>query len=81
MNNNKSPRIDQIINEFLKNMSDNVLKLTVNVLDDVLGICKVPDDWYMGVICPIYKNNGLIDNLNNYRGITLLSSMGKLFTS
>ena len=35
----------------------------------------------MGVICPIDKNNGPSDDPNNYRGITLLSSMGKLFTS
>ena len=41
----------------------------------------VPDDWCLGIIKPIYKNKGPENDPNNYRGITLLSSLGKLFTS
>ena len=38
-------------------------------------------DWCQSVIRPIYKNKGDIDDPNNYRGISLLSCFGKLFTS
>ena len=41
----------------------------------------VPLEWTIGVIVPIYKNKGDVQDTNNYRGITLLSCMGKLFTS
>ena len=41
----------------------------------------VPPDWCIGLICPIYKNKGQRNDPDNYRGNTLLSCIGKLFTS
>ena len=38
-------------------------------------------DWCQSVIRPINKNKAEIDAPNNYRGISLLSCSGKLFTS
>ena len=39
----------------------------------------VPEEWNKGMIIPIYKN-GDVQSPSNYRPITLLSSIGKLFT-
>ena len=39
-----------------------------------------PKDWARGIIVPIYKS-GEKDNFDNYRGITLLSIVGKLYTT
>jgi hypothetical protein len=33
------------------------------------------------ILCPIYKNKGDNANPDNYRGITILSCYGKLFTA
>ena len=39
------------------------------------------DVWIAEIIKPIYKNKGDKNNPDNYRGITLLSCLGKLFTA
>ena len=41
----------------------------------------IPEDWVIGIIVPIYKNKGSAVDPCNYRGISLLSCMCKLFTS
>ena len=41
----------------------------------------IPDEWSLGFISPIYKNKGDKASPDNYRGITILSCFGKLFTS
>ena len=56
----------------------HLLTQTFNV---VLLSGHIPTEWSTGVIKPIYKNKGDINDPDNYRGITLLSRLGKLFTS
>ena len=41
----------------------------------------VPTDWLKGNIIPIYKNKGRKEDPANYRPVTLLSYIGKDFTS
>ena len=41
----------------------------------------IPKAWSEGIICTIYKNKGDPENPDNYRGITIFSCFGKLFTS
>ena len=41
---------------------------------------RIPVDWARGLIVPIFKD-GERKNVDNYRGITLLSVVGKLYTS
>ena len=41
----------------------------------------VPNCWTDGVVYPIHKIKGEVNNLEDYRGITVLSCFGKLFTS
>ena len=40
----------------------------------------MPDDCCTGFIIPLYKGKGSKDDVNNYRGTTILSCSGKLFT-
>lgn len=41
----------------------------------------LPEPWSIGKIIPIYKQKGQTTDPSNYRPITLLSCMGKLFTA
>ena len=41
----------------------------------------IPENWLIGIKKPIYKNKGDKFNPDNFRAITLISSLGKLFTS
>ena len=38
----------------------------------------VPEDWRSAVIVPLYKGKGERTECSNYRGITLLSVVGKI---
>ena len=80
LNSNKAAGLDLIKNEFLKNSPESVIKLAVILFNLVLKTGFVPLEWCIGLIIPIYKNKGSYCNPNNYRGITLLSCLGKFFT-
>ena len=78
LKNNKATGFDQIPSEVLKN------EATVYILHKICNGCfdigKVPDQWTLGIINPIYKQ-GSDDERNplNYRGITLSSVPGKVY--
>ena len=55
--------------------------MALKLFNKVLDTGEIPDDWLTGMIIPIYKNKGSKEDANNYRGITLLSCVGKLFTA
>ena len=45
-----------------------------------LNLSIFPDQGSVGIIKPLCKNTGARDNPNNYRGITVLTCLGKLFS-
>ena len=81
LKNGKACGEDCILNEMIKAFSENHKHLLTQTFNVVLLSGHVPNEWATGVIKPIYKNKGDINDPDNYRGITLLSCLGKLFTS
>ena len=80
LKNNKSPGFDNVINEFLK-LTNPLFKTTLlSVFNLLLTHGYFPKAWSIGLIIPIFKK-GDPKLSENYRGITLLSCLGKLFTS
>jgi hypothetical protein len=41
---------------------------------------EFPSDWKVAIICPIYKGKGSPQEPGNYKGISLLSVLGKIFS-
>ena len=39
----------------------------------------IPTDWKRGLVVPLWKGKGDLQDCNNYRGVMLLSVAGKVF--
>ena len=72
---------DNILNEFIKSTFEEMKYIYVDLFNRILNSGQIPEAWNIGMIVPIYKNKGDKSNFDNYRGITILSCLGKLFTS
>ena len=55
---NKSSGLDQIINEYIKNSPDNVIRLIVKLFNLVLETGVVPSEWGEGFINPLFFSIG-----------------------
>ena len=76
----KASWVYEIVSEVLKYGGENMSKLLCELCKVVFEAEMVPDDWLEGLIFPIYKEDDRRHPLN-YRGITLLSVVSKVYTS
>ena len=74
----KSAGIDKVIAELLRSLNDRALIVIVKILNKIFKSGKFLEEWAMGIIVPIFKG-GEREDLNSYRGITLLSIVVKFF--
>jgi hypothetical protein len=81
LKNNKASGIDQILNEHLKYSFPKIKEMLLKLFNIIFTSGLVPSMWTIGTIIPIYKNKGDPKEPSNYRPITLLSCLGKLFTA
>lgn len=79
--NNKAPGDDMIINEYIFSSVDRMIDIYVYLFNIVFETGILPEAWLIGNIIPIFKNKGSRLEPQNYRPITLLSCIGKIFTS
>ena len=77
---NKSAGSDNIKNEHIKSTSCQMIPVYTKLFNLVFDSAIIPESWSVGVIKPIYKK-GDPCLPQNYRPITILSCLGKLFTS
>ena len=78
---NKSSGVDDILNEYIISTKHTFVPIYRKIFNLILQNGIIPSDWVKGNIIPIYKNKGSKNEPANYRPITLLSCIGKLFTS
>ena len=78
LKNEKATGKDEITGEMIKGGDDRVV-------DWIWGLCNmafergvVPEDWRYAVIVPVYKDKEERTECKNYRGISLLSVVGKM---
>ena len=80
LKNNKSGGPDYLLNEFFITGNNAFMPVLFKLFNKIFELGYFPESWSEGYIVPLHKK-GSINNVDNYRGITLLSCLGKLFTS
>ena len=81
LKNNKAAGSDQVLNEYIKNSAELMLPVYENLFNLILQTGEFPSAWTSGVIIPLYKKKGSEKDPDSHRGISLLSCLGKAFTS
>jgi len=76
----KSAGVDEIRTEFIKNSGPGGIQWLCRIFNLAKKSSVVPADWSFGVIAPIFKKGNRKD-CSNYRGISLLSVVGKVYAS
>ena len=79
MKNGKSPGSDGIVIEMLKSGSNVIIPILTLLFNKILDSGLFPDKWCEAIIFPLHKDGSLTD-VKNYRGISLLNVISKVFT-
>ena len=78
LKNNKSPGIDGIASEFFKICKGTLVPYITQILNYIIEFREFPDVWTCGIRSAIFKS-GSRNQVDNYRGITSLPIMEKVF--
>ena len=76
----KAEGLDGITNEMLQNTGSTAREMLLDLFNNVLAGGSLPSDWKIGDIVLILKKPPRTD-INNYRPVTLISSVSKLLTT
>ena len=79
LKNNKAPGLDNLPAELFKTGCEELVSVLHQLIVRVWLEEKLPDEWMIGVICPIHKK-GCKMTCTNYRGISLLPSAYKVLS-
>jgi sorting nexin-29 len=77
---NKAPREDDIVAELIKNSSQELKKKFHAFICKIWRDEKMPDDWKIGLIVPLFKKGDKM-KCENYQGATLLNVAYKILSS
>ena len=80
LKNKKAQGIDNILNEMIKYSQNVLLPIYAKLFNSILCEGIYPDIWRDAYITPIFKKGDDLDT-NNYRGITIMSNVAKLFNT
>ena len=77
---NKAPGIDCLLNELFIKCKDIFIPILKKIFNHILLTGIYPENWSKGIVIPVYKK-GDVSEAGNYKPITLISHLAKLFTA
>ena len=77
--NNKSPGMDNIPSEIIKASFPYIAPFLLNLYNKMFNNREYPRSWGESIIYPIFKK-GDVNDAQNYRGITLISILAKIYS-
>ena len=78
LKNKKAAGLDGILNEMIRYSQSVLLPVYTKLFNDILRTGFYPEEWRATYITPIFKKGDELDT-NNYRGISIISNIAKLF--
>ena len=75
----KAPGMDGVRVEMLKEGGVTVLEWLVRVFNICFMLSMVPVGWVIACMAPLYKGKGDVHECSNFRGISSLSVVGKVY--
>lgn len=59
--------------------TDTLVLLITNMINYCIDTNTIPVDWKSAVVTPLYKRKGKKSDINNFRGISVISPIAKIF--
>ena len=79
MKDNKAPGNDELTSDIIKQGGEEVIQQLVKLFNQILILQKIPKAWKEAKIILLFKKGDKAD-VKNYRPISLLSHLYKIFT-
>jgi hypothetical protein len=79
LKNHKAPGKDQILAEFFKKGGETLWKIIHHLIKLIWVQHKMPEEWSMGIIQPIYKKGDKLE-CSNYRATSLINVTYKVLS-
>jgi hypothetical protein len=75
----KSTGFDNLMNEYLITGKAYLIPILEKLFNNIINTGIYPELWVQSIIIPVFKK-GDVNEPKNYRGISFVSHVGKLFT-
>src|SRR5260364_158463 len=77
--NYKAPGSDGLTYEFYKAFCDKISPVLKNIFNKALSLGVIPDSWRKSIITLLPKKNEALENISNWRPISLVNADAKIF--
>jgi hypothetical protein len=80
MTSNNSPGLGGVNGKLMKHEPDKLHHMLLQLFQRCLNVEDMPQEWRTPHLIPIHKKKGPKNKPNNYRGITIVLTIGRLYT-